>query len=644
MDIININNYRIKIFKHDALVVGTGCAGFNAANQLKKLGLEDVVIVTENIYAGTSRNTGSDKQTYYKLSLSGGELDSVNMMAGTLYDGKAIDGSIALAEAATSVQGFMNLVEIGVPFPKNKYGGFVGYKTDHDPVQRGTSIGPLTSKQMTVALEKEAEKLNVQIYNRFLVIKILKKNDKFIGVLCLDTDEKNKDDIYKIILAKKAIYATGGPAGIYKDSVYPNGHWGMSGIAFEAGVKGRNLTEWQYGLASLKPRWNVSGTYMQVLPRFVSTDNNGNDEREFLREYFDDDYDCLNNIFLKGYQWPFDIRKAHNGSSIIDIIVYIETKLRNRRVFLDFTKDPFMKEIDFDKLNNESYEYLKKADALIDTPINRLIQMNLPAYEFYLNKNIDLRKEYLEIGLCAQHNNGGLAINEWWHTNIDGLYACGEVAGSHGVYRPGGSALNSGQVGSKRASEHLFMNMDKTEIGEINIEDLDIIKEFENIICDESNILELIEKSQQKMSEVGGPIRNYEEIEKYISILKNNLSEFFSIVRIKDIKEYKLAYRFKDLLISQLVYLESIINYIEKGGLSRGSSLYTDKNGEKPIINIDDIFKYILDKGKLDDLIQEVKIIDSEIQFTWREREPLEFGDDFFENVWKGYRDNKNIY
>lgn len=644
MDIININNYRIKIFKHDALVVGTGCAGFNAANQLKKLGLEDVVIVTENIYAGTSRNTGSDKQTYYKLSLSGGELDSVNMMAGTLYDGKAIDGSIALAEAATSVQGFMNLVEIGVPFPKNKYGGFVGYKTDHDPVQRGTSIGPLTSKQMTVALEKEAEKLNVQIYNRFLVIKILKKNDKFIGVLCLDTDEKNKDDIYKIILAKKAIYATGGPAGIYKDSVYPNGHWGMSGIAFEAGVKGRNLTEWQYGLASLKPRWNVSGTYMQVLPRFVSTDNNGNDEREFLREYFDDDYDCLNNIFLKGYQWPFDIRKAHNGSSIIDIIVYIETKLRNRRVFLDFTKDPFMKEIDFDKLNNESYEYLKKADALIDTPINRLIQMNLPAYEFYLNKNIDLRKEYLEIGLCAQHNNGGLAINEWWHTNIDGLYACGEVAGSHGVYRPGGSALNSGQVGSKRASEHLFMNMDKTEIGEINIEDLDIIKEFENIICDESNILELIEKSQQKMSEVGGPVRNYEEIEKYISILKNNLSEFFSIVRIKDIKEYKLAYRFKDLLISQLVYLESIINYIEKGGLSRGSSLYTDKNGEKPIINIDDIFKYILDKGKLDDLIQEVKIIDSEIQFTWREREPLEFGDDFFENVWKGYRDNKNIY
>ena len=54
--------------------------------------------------------------------------------------------------------------------------------------------------------------------------------------------------------------------------VYPSSQFGASGLAFEAGVKGKNLTEWQYGLASLKPRWNVSGSYMQALPRVVSTD------------------------------------------------------------------------------------------------------------------------------------------------------------------------------------------------------------------------------------------------------------------------------------------------------------------------------------------------------------------------------------
>ena len=55
-----------------------------------------------------------------------------------------------------------------------------------------------------------------------------------------------------------------------------------TGLALEAGVKGKNLTEWQYGLASTRPRWNVSGTYMQVLPRVYSAEPDGSDPREFL--------------------------------------------------------------------------------------------------------------------------------------------------------------------------------------------------------------------------------------------------------------------------------------------------------------------------------------------------------------------------
>lgn len=52
---------------------------------------------------------------------------------------------------------------------------------------------------------------------------------------------------------KNVIYATGGPAGMYADSVYPLGHYGATGIAFEAGVMGKNLTEWQCGLSSINP-------------------------------------------------------------------------------------------------------------------------------------------------------------------------------------------------------------------------------------------------------------------------------------------------------------------------------------------------------------------------------------------------------
>ena len=91
---------------YNTAVVGTGAAGFNAADRLCQYGQTDVVMVTEGVNMGTSRNTGSDKQTYYKLTLSG--------------------GGLALCEAALSTQSFLRLVELGVPFPRNRYGEFVG--------------------------------------------------------------------------------------------------------------------------------------------------------------------------------------------------------------------------------------------------------------------------------------------------------------------------------------------------------------------------------------------------------------------------------------------------------------------------------------------------------------------------------------
>ena len=93
----------MEIHQIDTVVVGSGCAALNAADWLRQLGKQDLVIVTEGLLSGTSRNTGSDKQTYYKLSLCGSHPDSVYDMAKTLYDGGGVEGDIALAEAADAV-------------------------------------------------------------------------------------------------------------------------------------------------------------------------------------------------------------------------------------------------------------------------------------------------------------------------------------------------------------------------------------------------------------------------------------------------------------------------------------------------------------------------------------------------------------
>ncbi len=106
-------------------------------------------------------------------------------------------------------------------------------------------------------------------------------------------------------------------------------------------------------------------------------------------------------------------------------------------------------------LESEAYTYLQRSDALFGTPIERLARMNPLAVDLYKQHDIDLTSEPLEIAVCAQHNNGGLSGDLWWESNIAHLFPIGEVSGTHGVYRPGGSALNSGQVGSLRAAQKI---------------------------------------------------------------------------------------------------------------------------------------------------------------------------------------------
>ena len=218
--------------KVNTCIVGTGAAGYNAACLLKKAGVDDILLISENRVGGTSRNTGSDKQTYYKLTLSGDTPDSVAEMAATLFDGKAVDGDIAICEAALSAPSFLRLAGLGLPFPVNRYGEYVGYKTDHDPRNRATSIGPYTSREMTRALENESKLLEVPFRDHLQVVKILSDGKRSYGLICLNTDRADLRKAFTVIQAENIIYATGGPAGIYKNIVYPESQYGASGLAF----------------------------------------------------------------------------------------------------------------------------------------------------------------------------------------------------------------------------------------------------------------------------------------------------------------------------------------------------------------------------------------------------------------------------
>ena len=633
----------MNVISCDALIIGSGAAGFSCACRLKEHGVSDVIIATEGINTGTSRNTGSDKQTYYKLGIAGDTPDSVVKMANDLFDGGCVDGDNALCEASLSLRCFMYLAELGVPFPTDRYGQYVGYKTDHDPYCRATSAGPLTSKLMTEALEKRAAELGVKICSELLALEIIKDGESVCGLLCINISNA------EIILFKcqNIILACGGPAGIYADSVYPECHSGASSLAIKAGAELQNVTEWQYGIASVNPRWNVSGTYMQVLPRFVSVDKDGR-EYDFIGEYFSDKYEALSCVFLKGYQWPFDCRKVMKSSSVIDLLVYRERVMRNRRVFLDFTKNPFgINQIEFEKLSDEAYGYLKSANACFGTPIERLRLMNSPAIELYQSKGVDINREYLEISVCAQHNNGGVAVDAWWQSSVKGLFAIGECAGTHGVARPGGSALNAGQVGALRVAQYVSSKPNaSTDSERFNKLAFSLAEkylcEISRVTLAGNNVLCAIERARRRMSDHASVIRTRSDMKKALELTMQEL-ENLSNVGCSSASEVHKFYKLKDILITQVLYISAMLEYCESNKGSRGSCIYHSEKGALRS-GLEEIFRFELCGLKKQDRVQ-VSVWDGQnVNIYYRKVRKIPESCEAFEAVWKNYRINKNVY
>jgi len=327
----------------------------------------------------------------------------------------------------------------------------------------------------------------------------------------------------------------------------------------------------------------------------------------------------LDAIFLKGYQWPFDPKKVHAyASSIIDILVYNETVIKGRRVWLDFMENPSWGsmqdgELDFSILGEESYQYLENSNSLFGTPIQRLAKMNQPAIDLYKDNGIDITKEYLEIAVCAQHNNGGLDGDLWWESNLKNFFPVGEVNGSHGVYRPGGSALNSGQVGSTRAAQYIAANyqdgplkLDKfLELAKAEIEKkIAMGEKFINNINESSTIIDIRTQIGERMTKNGAHIRSIEAAEKGIKESKKDLDNLLEESKLKSINELPLAFQNYDMLITQYVYLSAIKDYIKKGGISRGSYLIYDSDGELPIEALPEKFRFKAENDQLRDKIQ----------------------------------------
>jgi succinate dehydrogenase/fumarate reductase flavoprotein subunit len=659
-----ITNQTVTIHDYNTVIVGAGAAGMNCAVRLyqfmEQKGIDNpqerIAVVTAGLPLGTSRMSGSDKQTYYKMGTSPQTPDSAEEFAKSLTVGGCCHGDLALAEAIGSLRGFYHLVEAGVPFPHDSLGSYIGYKTDHDPYERATSAGPKTSKFMSECLEKKVRRFGIHIHDKMEVAELLTQGDgaekRIIGILTIDKSKLEQTDYLNIFYCENLVLAAGGPGELYKTSVYPKGQFGIHGIAFKAGLTAENLTESQFGLASTKFRWNVSGTYMQSIPRIFSTDADREDEREFLTDFFPDINKMATNIFLKGYQWPFDPQRV-NESSLIDLAVFNETQ-KGRRVFMDFMDNPVgseaMKKFAIDHLEQEASTYLKSTGAIQQLPIERLAHMNPPAIEIYKEHGIDLYSEPLEIALCAQHNNGGFAVNKWWESSIPQTFIIGEMAGTHGVKRPGGSALNAGQVGAQRAAEYI-VNVYGTEIANPTKTENQIERFIKRLEKTKNDLAppEAITQIQHRMTAAAGHMRELSHAQQALSESHQLYNTIQNGLKLKSTNDIVTAIQAENLAITSIAYLKAIVELLQQGAGSRGSYLVLTQNGiqiHPDIINhtTGHTLQYKPENKDLRKSILQVKFDpDSPDPFTCKTIpvRPIPSKQKAFEPAWQDYREGK---
>ena len=661
---VELAGLSIPVYSFNTVVVGSGAAGLNCAarlcREMEECGDRDaaarVAVVTEGLGLGTSHNAGSDKQTYYKLGTDEATPDTALELARTLTAGGCMHGDVAMAEAVNSLRCFHHLVDVGVPFPHTASGGFVGYKTDFDPCQRATSAGPWTSRFMVRKLLADLRRLGVRVFERHYLLAVITggQGGPACGLLCGDMGREDEEGGgLALFNCRNVVVAGGGPGELYEVSVYPKGQMGPYAALLEAGAVAHNLTELQFGLASLEPRWNLSGTYQQVIPRYYSTDAAGGDVREFLNPWFGSMAELATSVFLKGYQWPFDPDKVP-GSSLVDVLVQHEMMDNGRRVFMDFTRDPVatdgLDDLRLDALGDEAKQYLEMSGALQATPIERLAQMNQPSIDLYREMGVDLWKEPLEVGVCCQHCNGGFTVDRWWESTVPHLFVIGELAGTHGVKRPGGSALNSGQVGGLRAAQRIahvyheaerppdeFRKLAAKAVARFG-EKAARLREAGVAALDCAGLRRAM---QHRMSAHAGMARSAEGVQEALEAARTEWRAMLQDGLRQEGSGWLEAQRTRELALAGLAFLEAAQALIERGGGSRGSHLILDPSGRLPHPDLGAAWRFRPENVALRGEILTVAYDAARDAFHVETTTPRAIPEDaaWFENAWAEFRE-----
>ncbi len=401
--LMNFDTRELPSYDADALVIGSGVAGLQAAWYLARAGKHVLLAVRDTLLdSNTNKAQGG-------IAASFGADDNPELhLEDTLIAGAGLsDRDISAIVTEEGPKDVKVLWENGAEFDTNPDGTLMlGREGCHCRSRivhaHGDATGAEVARSLNALVAKEK---NVEPMEHCYVTDLLVRDGRCYGAVALHEDRK------VVIRANAVVLATGGTGRLYSKTTNPEGATG-SGMAMA----------WRAGAAVMDME------FVQFHPTTLSIQG------------------CPN----------FLISEAVRGAGGILL------NLRGERFMPKY--HPMKELAPRDVVARCIFKEMQEAGSpfiyLDATGIEDVTEKFPMIAETCRQYGVDIAKQPIPIAPAAHYMMGGVHTDEWGRTNIQGLYACGETAatGLQGANRLASNSLLEGLVFGRRAAKDIVDN------------------------------------------------------------------------------------------------------------------------------------------------------------------------------------------
>ncbi|HEY5584171.1 MAG TPA: L-aspartate oxidase [Ruminiclostridium sp.] len=470
----------IEVIDKDVIIIGSGIAGVYTALEIPEsyqIGIvtKETLNISNSVLAqGGIAVSLDEKNDSPKL-----HFDDTLFAGAGLCDEQSV--WVLVEEAAENIR---NLCSLGVNFDKSGQELSLTREGAHS-VNRIIHSGDTTGKEVCDKLIEGAQhRANISIYERFFAVDLIVELGKCYGVIVYDEQQ----DKMKIFRSSSVVVATGGFGQIYSHTTNPEVATGDGvGMCLRVGAEAMDMEFIQFHPTVLYHPKDKSFLISEAVRGEGAQLKNANGER-FMHKYHE-----------LGELAPRDV---------VSRAIFEEMAISgSRNVFLDVTF--------------QSREHLEKRFPNI--------------FKTCLDYGIDMSKDYIPVAPAEHYCMGGIKTDVDGQTNINGLYACGEVActGIHGANRLASNSLLEGLVFGRKIARIIELEAKQPNLTDINIKTLEISnKENDN------TLRHMKEEIQATMTKYVGIIRNEQGLTTAANIISGILERYsklkgFSLIKLE---------------------------------------------------------------------------------------------------------------